>query len=84
MRSFVRMTWDDITNVPLKLDGLCDEKRGVYAVRSERSDIPIATPVVIFLADPYDRTASRPAVCGEVNVCTKTLATQVALRSRVW
>jgi hypothetical protein len=38
LRFFVRITHDDIRDVPLKLDGLCDEKRGVYAVRSKRSD----------------------------------------------
>jgi hypothetical protein len=32
LRVFVR-----IREVPLKLDGLCDEKRGVYAVRSKRA-----------------------------------------------
>jgi hypothetical protein len=148
LRFFVRITHDDIRDVPLKLDGLCDEKRGVYAVRSNRSDaledergltlpglltrltilgIPIAIAVIIFLAalehgrvnaatkqpatdqlgdwrgvltldgteqeglryylvkqaDPYGRGDPRPAVSGQVNGCTQTLAPQVALRNRM-
>jgi hypothetical protein len=157
LRFFVRITLDDIRDVPLKLDGLCDEKRGVYTVRSKRSDaqedergftlpgfltrlailgILIAITVIIFLADlehwrvnaatkqpvgdhwhshltdqlndwrgtltldrtehetpryylikqanPYGRGDPRPAVSGGVNGCTQTLATQVALRNRMW
>jgi hypothetical protein len=35
-------------------------------------------------ANPYGRGDPRPAVSGGVNGCTQTLATQVALRNRMW
>jgi hypothetical protein len=117
LRFFVRITRIDTGEVPLKPDSLCDDKGGVYAVRSKRADaredergftlpglltiiailgllITIAVLALdragqeeglhyylIRLADPYGTGGPRPAVSGQVNGRTQTLATQVALRN---
>ena len=58
------------------------DRRGTLTL--DRTELERPRYNLIKQADPYDRGDPRPAVSGRVNGCTETLATQVALRNRMW